>query len=132
MAMQSWPGVDQVTPPADRKFHPRLAGIEADMEISDAQLAAWEVFAETFEAIALTIEAIETQVSRHFADRAPLLSEGLKPQVDVLSSRLRAARLLRAITEGLFQTFTPSQRQRADRLLLALCGGFLSANEYSH
>ena len=116
--MQLHRGLDTV----DRIIHPRLAEIAADLAISAAQTAAWEVFVETFDVIARALEAVDVEVAEHFADRAPSLPNALTVQVCALSARLRATRMLKGITDSLYRSLTPRQRERANRLLPAVCG----------
>lgn len=101
---------------------PRLVEIEADLGIAGAQAGAWEVFVETFEMIAGVLEKLDAEVAGQFADRAPSLPNAVELHLRSLSARLEAARLLKAITESLYRSLSPRQRERADRLLPPVCG----------
>jgi LTXXQ motif family protein len=101
--------------------HPRLSEIAADLAISGPQEKPWAVFVETFDAVERTIEVIEAQILRQFADHAPSLAEVLQVHADALSTRVKATHTLKAITDTLYCALTPGQRECADRLLPAIC-----------
>jgi hypothetical protein len=96
---------------------PRLAQIEGDLALAGAQVAAWQVFVETYATIVHTLETINSEVVALYADHRPPVTTSLDVQVRILSARLRATRLLKAITESLFQSLNQRQRDSADRLL---------------
>jgi LTXXQ motif family protein len=111
---------------------PRLVQIEGDLALADTQVAAWQVFVETYATIMHTLETINSEVAALYADHSPPVTTSLDVQVRILSARLKAARLLKAITESLFQSLNQRQRESADRLLPTVCDGIGNANPSMH
>jgi LTXXQ motif family protein len=103
--------------------HPRLAEIETDLALTGPQVAAWQVFVETYLAIMRTLETINSEVAALCADHRPPLTTALDVKVRVLSARLRATQLLKAITDSFYQSLNQRQRESADRLLPTVCDG---------
>jgi LTXXQ motif family protein len=111
---------------------PRLAQIEGDLALAGTQVAAWQVFVETYATIMHTLETINSEIAPLYADHRPPVTTSLDVQVRILSARLRATRLLKAITESLYQSLNQRQRESADRLLPTVYDGLALPRPSTH
>lgn len=106
----------------------RLLELEDELGIMGFQKAAWQVFVEALETVAKTLETIDADCAQSIHDRAPSLPLVLGIQTQRLTARLQANRLLKAITDSLYRSLNPRQRERADRLLAPILKDIGSAD----
>ena len=99
----------------------RLVDIKSGLGIAGRQLAAWNVFVETFVTVQDMLDDVEREGASKLSDHAPSLLDLLRVQKARLATQLEATRLLNAITESLYHSLSERQRVRADRLLPLLC-----------
>ena len=101
---------------------PGLIQIEAELDLSTHQRAAWDVFVETFDWVRNDLDALEAIVGVRCDDRAPGLRDALGMQAERVAARLSAVRHLESAAQNLYRTLSSRQRTRADRMLSVLCG----------
>jgi hypothetical protein len=98
----------------------RLAYLKAELEITDAQTAAWDAYAE---AIDMRIESMQGMHSSMIA----ALEEGtaierMDARIAGMEAMLEAMKALRPATESLYATLDDAQKQKADQLIGLGCG----------
>jgi hypothetical protein len=100
-------------------LHPRLASLGNELEITRFQRAPWDVFVDNLVYVRDTLDrhGVASPATGHCAT----LPDRLRVRKARLAAELEAVGLLDAVTDGLYRSLSPSQRQRADRLLPSLC-----------
>jgi hypothetical protein len=74
---------------------------------------------ETFRSVARSLRCESTRVLAQ--DRVPPITEALRAHSRRLAAEMVATNRLNAIIDNLYQSLTPRQQMRADRLLAVLC-----------
>lgn len=101
--------------------HQRFVNLERDLAISDCQKPAWDAFVQTFESIA---QSRLVKTARHVSDTSdrPLpVRDALTSQLQRLGDEIVLARTFNVTVGSLYQSLSPRQQARADRLLPVLC-----------
>jgi LTXXQ motif family protein len=97
----------------------RLAYIKADLEITDAQTAAWNAYADAvrthYGAMATAREAMSK------AMQSGKILERMDARIQATQAKLDSLKALKPATEELFKVLTDEQQKKADQLLGAAC-----------
>lgn len=98
----------------------RLAFLEAELAITEAQKPRWAAFADAFRASARAHRAAHERRAKAAAPAT--WPDRLAAQAALLSSRLEATKGLEAAAWPLYEALTPEQRTLADRLIAGPMG----------
>ena len=98
----------------------RLAYIKADLEITDAQMAAWDAYANAVRARHTTMEGMHAKMMKAKESRSAL--ERMDARINAMESRLESLKALKPVTEALYALLTDEQKKKADQLLGGGCG----------
>ncbi|WP_316185838.1 MULTISPECIES: Spy/CpxP family protein refolding chaperone [unclassified Bradyrhizobium] len=93
----------------------RIAFLRAELKITDAQMPAWNGFADAFRARAKTFGDLRTAMMSQAGSETVL--DQLTAQEKSLSARLDATRAIKTALSDLVATFSDEQRKVADELL---------------
>jgi hypothetical protein len=102
----------------DARVAGRLAYAKTLLSISDDQAAAWKAYEDVSRANVQKIEAAHQRELE--AERAGSAIDRMQAQTKMMEVRLDARKALQPVTEALYQSLTPEQRERADVVLLLL------------
>ena len=97
----------------------RIAFLRAELKITDAQMSAWNTFADALRANAKKLgEVRAAMMSRSGAGQQPLtLADRLDVQEQWLVARLEGIRAIKPAFVSLFSTLTDEQKKTANELL---------------
>ena len=98
----------------------RLAYIKADLEITDAQMAAWDAYANAVRARHATMEGMRAELMK--AKESGSALQRLDARIKAMESRLDSLKALKPVTEGLYAILSDEQKKKADQLLGGGCG----------
>ena len=98
----------------------RLAYIKADLEITDAQMAAWDAYANAVRARHTTMEGMRAELMKSKESGSAL--QRLDARIKAMESRLDSLKALKPVTEGLYAVLSDEQKKKADQLLGGGCG----------
>lgn len=98
----------------------RLAYIKADLEITDAQMAAWDAYADAVRARHATMEGMRAETMK--AKESGSALQRLDARIKTMESRLESLKALKPVTEGLYAVLSDEQKKKADQLLGGGCG----------
>jgi hypothetical protein len=101
----------------------RLAFLRAELDVTDAQQAAWNSFTEVLRKNAKDAAASPSMMMVMQATSAP---ERLKAMESHLTGRLEAFRASRAAVEQLYPQLTDGQKKSLDALLSPPMGGMMA------
>ena len=98
----------------------RLAYIKADLEIADAQMAAWDAYANAVRARHATMEGMRAEMMK--AKESGSALQRLDARIKAMESKLDSLKALKPVTEGLYAGLSDEQKKKADQLLGGGCG----------
>ena len=98
----------------------RLAYIKADLEITDAQMAAWDAYAAAVRAQHATMESMHADMMK--AKESGSALQRLDARIKAIESKLDSLKALKPVTEGLYAVLSDEQKKNADQLLGGGCG----------
>jgi hypothetical protein len=98
----------------------RLAYIKADLEITDAQTAAWDAYANAVRARHATMEGMRAEMMK--AKESGSAWQGLDARIKTMESKVESLKALKPVTEGLYAVLSDEQKKKADQLLGGGCG----------
>jgi hypothetical protein len=97
----------------------RLAYIKADLEITDAQTAAWNAYADAVRAHYGAMATAREAMSKAMQSGKTL--ERMDARIQATQAKLDSLKNLKPATEELFKVLTDEQKKKADQLLGAAC-----------
>jgi hypothetical protein len=98
----------------------RLAYIKADLEITDAQMAAWDAYADSVRARHATMEGMPPEMMK--AKESGSALQRLDARIKAMESKVEGLKALKPVTEGLYAVLSDEQKKKADQLLGGGCG----------
>ena len=98
----------------------RLAYIKADLEITDAQMAAWDAYADSVRARHATMEGMPAEMMK--AKESGSALQRLDARIKAMESKVEGLKALKPVTEGLYAVLSDEQKKKADQLLGGGCG----------
>jgi len=98
----------------------RLAYIKADLEITEAQLPAWEGYADAVRARRITMGAMGEEMKKSKEGGSAL--QRMDARIKAMETRLDGLKALKAPTEALYAVLSDEQKKKADELLGDRCG----------
>ena len=98
----------------------RLAYIKADLEIADAQMAAWDAYANAVRARHATMDGMRAEMMK--AKESGSVLQRLDARIKALENKLDSLKALKPVTEGLYAILGDEQKKKADQLLGGGCG----------
>ena len=98
----------------------RLAYIKADLEITDAQMAAWDAYAAAVRAQHAPMESMHADMMK--AKESGSALQRLDARIKAMESKLDGLKALKPVTEGLYAVLSDEQKKKADQLLGGGCG----------
>jgi LTXXQ motif family protein len=98
----------------------RLAYFKADLEIADAQMAAWDAYANAVRARHATMEGMRAEMMK--AKESSSALQRLDARIKAMESKLDSLKALKPVTEGLYAVLSDEQKKKADQLLGGGCG----------
>jgi len=96
----------------------RLAYTKADLEITDAQMDAWNAYADAVRKNHATMEGMRADVMKAKSGTAV---DRLDARIKAIQARLDSLKALKPATEGLYNVLTDAQKKKADELLGGGC-----------
>jgi len=97
----------------------RLAYIKADLEIPDAQMDAWNDYADAFRKRHDTMVGVRADMMK--AKQSGNALERLDARINATQARLESLKALKPGTEKLYSVLTDEQKKKADELLGDAC-----------
>ncbi len=98
----------------------RLAYIKADLEITDAQLAAWNAYADAVRARQGTMESMHAEMMK--AKESGNALERMDARIKAMESKVEGFKALKPTVEALYAALSDEQKKKADQLLVGGCG----------
>jgi hypothetical protein len=98
----------------------RLAYIKADLEITDAQLAAWNAYADAVRARHGTMESMHAEMMKTKESGNAL--ERMDARIKAMESKVEGLKALKPTVEALYAALSDEQKKKADQLLVGGCG----------
>jgi hypothetical protein len=98
----------------------RLAYIKADLEVTEAQLPAWEGYADAIRARRRTMGAMREEMMK--AQEGGSALQRMDARIKAMQTKLDAMKTLKAPTEALYAVLSDKQKKKADELLGGRCG----------
>jgi hypothetical protein len=98
----------------------RLAYIKADLEITDAQLAAWNAYADAVRARHGAMESMHADMMK--AKESGNALERMDAHIKAMESMVDGLKALKPVTEALYAVLSDEQKKKADQLLGGGCG----------
>ena len=95
-----------------------IAYIKADLEITDAQMDAWNAYADAVRKRHAAMEDVRADMMKAKGGTAV---ERLDARITSLEARLESLKAMKPATEGLYAVLTDEQKQKADKLLGGGC-----------
>ena len=96
----------------------RLAYIKADLEIADAQMAAWDAYANAI--THSTMVGMRADMMK--AKESGSALQRLDARIKAMESKVESLKALKPVTEGLYAVLSDEQKKKADQLLGGGCG----------
>jgi len=97
----------------------RLAYIKADLEITDAQMDAWNAYADAVRKNQATMEGMRADMMK--AMQGGTAVDRLDTQIKATEARLDSMKALKPAIVGLYAVLTDAQKKKADMLLGGAC-----------
>jgi hypothetical protein len=97
----------------------RLAFIKADLEITEAQMPAWDAYAEAVRARHDSMTSMHEEMMK--VKGGPAL-ERMDARINAMQTMLDGLKALKGPTEALYAQLSAEQKEKADRLLGGHCG----------
>jgi hypothetical protein len=98
----------------------RLAYIKADLEITDAQLPAWNAYADAVRARRAKMEEMHAEMMK--AKESGYALQRMDARIKGLETTLDSLKALKPAMEALDAALTDEQKKKADQLLAGRCG----------
>jgi hypothetical protein len=98
----------------------RLAYIKADLEVTEAQLPAWEGYADAIRARRRTMGAMREEMMK--AQEGGSALQRMDARIKAMQTKLDAIKALKAPTEAFYAVLSDEQKKKADELLGGRCG----------
>ena len=98
----------------------RLAYIKADLEITEAQLIAWEGYADAVRAQRSTMGTMREEMMK--AKEGGSALQRMDARIKAMEAKLDRLKALQAPTEALYEVLSDEQKKKADELLGGRCG----------
>ena len=102
----------------DARVEGRLAYAKTLLGINDDQAAAWKAYEDVSRANVQRLQAAHQAVVA--AEQSGSTINRMRAQTGEMQARLDARKALQPVTEDLYQSLTPEQKERADAVLLLL------------
>ncbi len=96
----------------------RLAALKKELEITDAQAKAWDVYVAAIKSSSQSMRDLHLQMMSA-ADPATL-PERLKINQDMMEARIEVMKSTSTATLTLYETLSPEQKKKADELILGM------------
>ena len=98
----------------------RLAYIKADLGITEAQMPAWNEYADTVRARHTKMEDMHAGMMK--AKESGSALQRMDARIERLESMLDSLKALKPATDALYAVLTDEQKKKADQLLGGGCG----------
>ena len=98
----------------------RLAYIKADLEITEAEMPAWNAYADAVRARHKTMESMHADMMK--AKESGSALERMDARIKAMESMVDSLKALKPATEALYAVLTDEQKKKADELLGTGCG----------
>jgi hypothetical protein len=98
----------------------RLAYIKADLEITDAQLPAWNAYADAVRARRAKMEEMHAEMIK--AKESGDALQRMDARIESLETTLDSLKASKPAMEALYAALTDEQKKKADQLLAGRCG----------
>jgi Spy/CpxP family protein refolding chaperone len=98
----------------------RLAYIKADLEITEAQMPAWDAYADAVRVRHTTMESMHADMMK--AKESGSALERMDARLKAMESMVDSLKALKPSTEALYAVLTDEQKKKADQLLGGRCG----------
>jgi hypothetical protein len=98
----------------------RLAYIKADLAIADAQMAAWDAYANAVRARHAAMEGMRAEMMK--AKESGSALQRLDARIKAMESKLDSLKVIKPVTEALFAVLSDEQKKKADQLIGGGCG----------
>jgi len=98
----------------------RLAYIKADLEITEAQMAAWDAYADAVRARHTTMESVHEDMMKAKESGSALAR--MDGRIKAMESMVDSLKAMKPATEALYAVLTDEQKKKADQLLGGRCG----------
>jgi hypothetical protein len=98
----------------------RLAYIKADLEITDAQAAVWDAYANAVRARHSAMEGMHADMMK--AKESGNVVERMDARIKAMESMVESLKALKPATEALYAALTDEQKKKADQWLGGGCG----------
>ena len=98
----------------------RLAYIKADLEITDAQLPAWNAYADAVRARRAKMEEMHAEMIK--AKESGDALQRMDARIKSLETTLDSLKASKPAMEALYAALTDEQKKKADQLLAGRCG----------
>jgi hypothetical protein len=109
-------------PPSVPMMEGRLAYVKADLEITDAQLPAWNAYADAVRARRTKMEEMHAEMMK--AKESGDALQRMDARIKSLETMLDGLKASKPATEALYTALTGEQKKKADQLL-ARRGGMM-------
>lgn len=96
-----------------------LAYIKTDLEITEAQTAAWDAYADAVRARHTTMESMHADMMKAKDGNA---LERMDARIEATEAKLESLKVLKPATEALYAVLTDAQKEKADKVLGGGCG----------
>ena len=107
----------------DEHIDGQLGYIKAELKITEAQTAQWNVFADAFRADKeKQAEACKTMQEQVRSTASAPLPDSMKMMADRLSVRLESLRTMYAAIGPLYASLTQEQKKKADEIMKGIPG----------
>jgi hypothetical protein len=97
----------------------RLAYIKADLEITEAQMPAWDAYADAVRARHTAMESMHADMMK--AKESGSALERMDARIKAMESMVGSLKALKPSTEALYAVLTDEQKKTADQLLGGRC-----------
>lgn len=98
----------------------RLAYAKADLEITEAQMDAWNAYADAVRKGYATMEGMRADMMK--AKQSGTAVDRLDARIKATEAKLANLKALKPAAEGLYNVLTDEQKKKADELLSGTCG----------
>jgi LTXXQ motif family protein len=98
----------------------RLAYIKADLEITDAQSAVWDAYADAVRARHSAMESVHADMMK--AKENGTVVDRMDARIKALEAMLDSLKGLKPATEALYAALSEEQKKKADQLFGTSCG----------
>jgi LTXXQ motif family protein len=93
----------------------RMAYLKAELDITEAQSAAWNEYVNAVNAQMLSMQGSQQSMMEAMQSGPP--TAGMDAHVKAMEAMSEALKALKPATETLYTVLTPDQKQKADHLL---------------